>query len=125
MPTRVLLSIKPKFADAIFSGSKRYEFRRAIFREADVGTVVVYASAPVSKVIGEFSLEKILEASPYKLWLQTSKYAGITREYFDEYFLGRDVAYALKVGRVQRYEEPQNLWSGLGVKYPPQSFCYI
>lgn len=49
---KVLMSIKPEFADKIFDGSKRYEFRRMIFKQPAVKKVVVYASAPVQMVIG-------------------------------------------------------------------------
>jgi predicted transcriptional regulator len=125
MRTRVLLSIKPGFAFSILSGEKRYEFRRVIFRENSVCSVVIYASAPVSRVIGEFSLEKVLEATPRRIWSQTRCQAGITLEYFNEYFSGRTVAYALKVGEVTRYDQPKTLWEGLGVRRPPQSFCYL
>ena len=44
---KALLSIKPEFADMIFAGTKRYEFRRAIFKRNDLEGVLVYASSPV------------------------------------------------------------------------------
>ena len=43
MQIEVLLSIKPKFAASIFSGNKKFEFRKAIFRNARVKKVYVYA----------------------------------------------------------------------------------
>ena len=30
---KILLSIKPEFAERIFDGSKKYEFRKVIFRK--------------------------------------------------------------------------------------------
>lgn len=42
---KVLLSIKPEFAEKIFSGEKKFEFRRSIFKDKTVKTVLVYASA--------------------------------------------------------------------------------
>ena len=33
---KALLSIKPEFADKIFAGTKRYEFRRAVFKKEGV-----------------------------------------------------------------------------------------
>ena len=33
MKKRVLMSIHPEFANAIFDGRKRYEFRRVLFKE--------------------------------------------------------------------------------------------
>ncbi len=55
MQINVLLSIKPKFAAAIFAGEKQFEFRRAIFKNTNVKKVYVYASKPIGLVIGEFN----------------------------------------------------------------------
>jgi len=74
---RVLLSIKPEFAEKIFNGTKKYEFRRTVFKNQDIKTVVVYASSPVQKVIGEFEIEEIISDQLQALWKQTKKYAGI------------------------------------------------
>lgn len=65
---RVLLSIKPEFAEKIFAGTKKYEFRKSIFKNTNVKRIVVYASYPVQMVIGEFEIEEILEARPSQLW---------------------------------------------------------
>ena len=51
---KVILSIKPEFANKIFNGTKKFEFRRTLFKKKEVKKIVVYASAPISKVIGEF-----------------------------------------------------------------------
>ena len=37
----VLLSIKPEFAEKIFNGTKKFEFRKSIFKNTDVKKVVV------------------------------------------------------------------------------------
>ena len=39
---RVLLSIKPEFVEKIFSGEKLYEYRKAMFKNVNVSTVVIY-----------------------------------------------------------------------------------
>jgi predicted transcriptional regulator len=125
MPTRVLLSIKPQFATAIMNGSKRYEFRRAIFRERSVSTVVIYASAPTQEVIGEFSVGEILSGHPVAVWKLTRHAAGISREYFDSYFHGREQAYAIEVKNPKMYRKPRKLLADFDVTTAPQSFCYI
>jgi len=56
----VLLSIKPEFADKIFDGTKKYEFRRRIFKKEGVKKVIVYVTSPVQKIIGEFLIESII-----------------------------------------------------------------
>lgn len=68
---KVLLSIKPEFADKIFEGTKRFEFRRAIFKNTNVKKVVVYASSPVQKVIGEFEIDFIFKNRLEELWSET------------------------------------------------------
>lgn len=64
---KAILSIKPEYAYKIFSGEKTYELRKKIFKQ-DVTHIIVYASAPVSKVIGEFEVGSLIEASPFTLW---------------------------------------------------------
>ena len=58
--TAVLLSIKPEFAKKIFAGTKKFEFRKSIFKYQNINKIIVYASSPVKKVIGEFLIDKIL-----------------------------------------------------------------
>ena len=55
---KVMISIKPEFADKIFTGIKKYEFRKVLFKNNDIDTVIVYASSPVQKVIGEFKIKR-------------------------------------------------------------------
>jgi len=121
---KVLLSIKPEFAELIFDGSKKYEFRKAIFKNPDVRTVVVYASSPVQRVIGEFQIETILRDAPKSLWKETRDHSGISEEFFFDYFSGHKVAFAIKVKKTRRYKKPRCLISCYNVT-PPQSFCYI
>ena len=125
MQTCVLLSIKPEFVEKIFSGSKRYEFRRIIFKNKKIKRVIVYASAPVQKVIGEFDVEDILSLDVDKLWRKTKKYSGINKEPFFDYFLGKEVGHAIKITNVHRYDTPLNLHEAFDLERPPQSFAYI
>jgi predicted transcriptional regulator len=118
-----LLSIKPEYAEAIFDGRKRFEFRRSIFRE-DVRVVIVYMSSPVMQVVGEFSVEGIITDDVDALWNRTEAQAGIDRHKFMDYFAGRNVGHAIKIGKVKRYGRPQNLQKMYGVR-PPQSFLYL
>jgi predicted transcriptional regulator len=120
----ILLSIKPEFANKIFDGSKLYEYRRVIFKNKAVSKVVVYASAPISKVIGEFEVDKVLQHEPQELWNKTKDAAGISKNYFLDYFEGKKQGYAIKVGAVTLYKDALCLLSTYGVR-PPQSFQYL
>lgn len=123
--TSVLLSIRPAFAEAILAGTKTFEFRRRIFRDLGVRRIILYASSPIGKVVGEFEVETVLNMEPRKLWAATSRGAGISRAYFDSYFDGRSAGYALKIRNPKRYIHPLDLDSDFGIAHPPQSFRYV
>jgi predicted transcriptional regulator len=118
-----LLSIKPTYADAIFRGEKRFEFRRAIFRRP-VAVVVVYTTSPVSRVVGEFDIEAIITDTVEGLWKRTKHCAGIDRELFFKYFAGRKLGHAIAIGSVRRYRRSLDLPSNFGIR-APQSFAYL
>lgn len=122
---KVLLSIKPEYAESILLGDKKYEFRKSIFRNKDVKTVVIYATMPVGKVIGEFEIDGILALDPKELWKKTKRYAGISRDFFDSYFSERDCGFAIQVKNPKRYDIPMHLNELVPGAIPPQSFRYI
>lgn len=121
---KVLLSIKPEFVRRIFDGTKKFEYRRSIFKKTQVRSVVVYASAPVRRVVGEFEIESIIQDSPIELWKRTRSCAGIAKSRFLAYFTGKDIGYAIKIGRLVKYDCPMKLIDVNGGT-PPQSFIYL
>ncbi len=121
---KVLLSIKPEFALKIFEGTKRYEYRRSIFARREVGKIVVYASDPIKKIIGEFEMGVILHDAPQALWDRTKIHAGISKEKFFEYFTNKTRGYAIEVKTSRIYNTPLPL-SHLKITSPPQSFMYL
>ena len=121
---RVILSIKPEFANKIFDGSKLYEFRRSIFKDPNVKTIVVYASSPIQKVIGEFEIDHILKLSLENLWDITQDFSGISKDFFFEYFENKDAGYAIKIKKTKRYRQPLCIRKDFNA-VPPQSFLYL
>lgn len=125
MSIAVLLSIKPEFAFAIFRGDKKYEFRKVVFKNREVEKIYVYASAPISRVIGVFYIDDILEMEPTELWSRTRYGAGISEDYFYEYFSGKTRGYALRVEKADLFDQPKELGYLFGIHHPPQSFRYV
>lgn len=121
---KVLLSIKPQFANLIFEGKKKFEFRKSIFKNKDIKTIVVYASSPMQKVIGEFEIDKIITDDIESLWEKTKKFAGIDKEYFYQYFADKQQGFAIKIKTTKRYKEPLSLKNDFNL-IPPQSFLYL
>ena len=120
----VILSIKPEYANKIFNGSKKFEFRRSIFKNKEVTKIIVYASSPVSKIIGEFEIEKILYEDLKSLWKLTKDFSGISEKYYYDYFIGKEKGYALEVKKVKLYKEVLCIKETFGIN-PPQSFAYV
>jgi predicted transcriptional regulator len=120
----VILSIKPQFVKQIFNGQKKYEFRRVIFKKTNIKKVIIYASFPVKKIVGEFEIETILSDSPSDFWYKTQEFAGTNQDHFFDYFSGKKIGFAIKIKKLKKYRIPIDLFDLYGIK-PPQSFCYI
>jgi len=121
---KIILSIKPQFAEKIFEGSKQFEFRRTIFKNKDVKKIVVYASAPISKIVGEFEVNEVLNHEINFLWKETKEYSGISRQYYLDYFKGKESGYAIKIDNPKKYKNQKCIRKTYGIT-PPQSFAYI
>lgn len=121
---KVLMSIKPKYAIQILNGTKIFEYRKSRFRRQDVESIVIYATSPVMKVIGEVELVDILEDTPEIILEKTYHNGGIDKTDYDSYFEGKDHAIAYMLGKVKKYENEMNL-SNFHVHVPPQSYVYL
>lgn len=122
---KVLLSIKPEYVEKIFAGNKRFEFRKAIFKNEEVKKVVIYATLPVGRVVGEFEVDGYIAGEPIDVWKLTQGSAGISEEFFHEYFLGRQKAFAIKIGKVRKYKRPKHLHEIEDGCVAPQSYRYL
>jgi predicted transcriptional regulator len=120
---KVVLSIKPEYANKIFDGTKKFEFRKAIFKNNKIKTVIVYASSPVQKVIGEFEIEQIIKHNIRTLWALTQDFSGITEDYFYQYFANRVEGFAIQIKKTKKYRQPRCLRTDYNL-VPPQSFSY-
>jgi len=120
---KVVLSIKPEFANKIFDGTKKFEFRKAIFKNEKIKTVIVYSSSPVQQVIGEFEIERIINHDIDTLWGLTHQESGITEDYFYKYFADRLEGFAIQIKKAKKYRTPKCLRTDFNL-FPPQSFAY-
>ena len=119
----ILLSINPEYVDGILNGTKKFEFRKRL-ADKSISRILIYATLPTKKVVGEVQVIDTVSASPSALWEMTKEKAGISREKFREYFRGCKTAYAYCLGEVTQYDSPKAL-SEFNINQPPQSFVYI
>jgi len=120
--TFALMSLHPRFAERILRGEKRVEFRKARL-PSTVSTVIIYATRPVGRIIGAFSVAGIDEGHPEELWERHKAYAGVGEAFFRKYFEGRNRGFAIRVGETLQLNEPRSI-SAVRAD-PPQSFCYL
>ena len=120
---KVVLSIKPEFAFKIFDGTKKFEFRKSIFKNENIKSVIVYASSPVQRVIGEFEIDEVLNYDLPTLWDLTQEFSGISEEYYYEYFANKEQGFAIKIKNTKKYNNPKCLKTDFNLS-PPQSFAY-
>ena len=125
----LLLSIRPKFANAILDGSKTVEFRRRAPRQVVLGSeLVIYESSPTCALVGLATIEGLIECSPSQLWRKCKEIGGIEYEGFCEYFANADRAVGIILGSARRLSTQVDLealrvyWPGF---HPPQQFVYI
>ena len=100
----VLMSLKPKYTNAIFEGRKRVEFRKICFDDS-VKRVFVYSSAPVKRIVGYFTIEKVFKDTPDRLWRQYENVGGILREDFMNYYSNVDEGCAIVIKDVTPYQK--------------------
>jgi len=120
---KVVLSIKPEFAFKIFDGTKKFEFRKSIFKNEKIKTIIVYASSPVQQVIGEFDIEEVLNHDLSTLWDLTQEFSGISEKFYYEYFTNKEQGFAIKIKKTRKYRTPKCLRADFNLS-PPQSFAY-
>jgi predicted transcriptional regulator len=124
----VLMSIKPKYADLIFAGTKTIELRRVCPKVALGDLVLVYVSSPRMALVGGFEVAGIVSADPLALCKKWQAQSGVEKETFLNYFHGAATAYGILIGRTWQFEsatELQTLRRRKGGFHPPQSYRYL
>ena len=124
----LVISIRPRFADMIFAGSKMAELRRVCPKISSGDLVLVYVSSPAKELRGAFEVGKVISTSPSALWKKVGKKSGITRKEFFAYFCGKAQAHALVIKRAWKLLVPiclTTLRRRKGGFRPPQNFHYL
>ena len=121
----ILLPIKPKYAEMILNGEKDIEFRKS-FPKQDVDKIVIYATAPISRIVGEVKVkeehtEKNVSLLSYYLLNKAFK-IGIAEDDFNKYYKDKCFVYYYKLGKVKKYDKSLK---DIGIDYVPQNFVYL
>ncbi|MEY7971074.1 ASCH domain-containing protein [Saccharomonospora xinjiangensis] len=126
-PRPLLLSLRPRFANAILEGTKTVELRRTRVSAPPGTLLVLYASSPVMAVVGVATLADRDTASPTAIWRRYRSKLGLSRAEFADYLTGVAHATALTIAAPRALTEPLTLtWLRTHSAFqPPQSYRYI
>lgn len=120
---KIILSIKPKYTEKILNWEKLYELRK-VFAKKQINKVIIYESSPISKIVGEFEIEKVLYESLERLWDITKDFSCVDKGFFEKYFKWKEYWYAIKIKNPKRYKKSK-LITDYWMKRPPQNYAFL
>ncbi len=126
--TALLVSIRPRFVEQIFAGTKTVELRRIRPRVETGDLVIIYASGSQKALVGAFQIADVIAAAPSTIWRRYGAKTGLTKREFDDYFTNLATGFAIEVARTWQLASPvelATLRSQQGGFHAPQSYRYI
>jgi predicted transcriptional regulator len=124
----ILISLKPKHAAHIFEGQKTVELRKRRPNIKPGTRIWIYATSPIAAIKGYADLVQIETNSPALIWKTLGDQTGISKEEFDVYFDGCEVAHALVLTDVMKMKEAlplKRIREMVNEFQPPQFFCHL
>ena len=124
----VVLSLKPRFAEAILAGDKTVELRRTAPKIEVPTLALLYATTPVRALLGTCIVTDVESADLALLWRGHGSRCALNYHEFQRYFEGVEVGTALTLA------QPRSLSSKVPLQdlrakptgfRPPQSFAYV
>ena len=100
---RLLLSMRPEFAERIFEGKKQVEIRRKFSKKWIGSKAVIYGSKPLAALMGEVTVADVTLDSPQKIWDRFGRRAGCSHEEFAKYVGSAPNVYAIELGELAPY----------------------
>ena len=134
----IILSIKPKYAELIYSGKKTVEWRhtypKKFFKWCD--RVYIYETSPVKRVTGYFKVNPIIDPISFdrEFLDQNFFYADECKKNFEKWgqvsidelkkYAERSIVYGWSIIKAERFVAKVHLnWFNLN--RPPQSWQYL
>ena len=118
----VLFSIHPEHAAAIYTGAKRYEFRRCRVHLHAGDRVLIYETLPVGLVTGEFTVGPIYIGGAASLLAFTRNASGVGAA---TYLEGAVVATAISVVNPRKWATASSLEAVGAPTRAPQSYRFL
>ena len=124
----ILLSLKPRFADAVLAGKKTVELRRAEPKIVVPTRALIYSTSPLRALVGTCIVTSVETDRLADLWQRFGPRTGITSGEFSDYFEGVGKGTALMLSEPETLLRPVSLTrlreTSQGFR-SPQSFAYV
>ena len=124
----MVLSLKPRFADAILDGAKTVELRRSEPKIVVPTRALLYATSPVRVLVGTCIVTSVESERLATLWWKYGPRTGVNHREFLDYFEGVERGTALTLADPAALPQPIPLTrlreTSQGFR-PPQSFAYV
>lgn len=118
-PLGIVLSLHPRWAEAILSRQKTVEIRRRGPHVEQPMPGILYATAPVSAVVGCCLVESSQTGAADTMFSQFGGPSSLSRAEWDAYVHGADTVTALTVTHPRAFPP-------LALPFrPPQSWCWL
>lgn len=124
----LILSIRPKYVERIFSGSKTVELRKRTAQITPGARVLVYSTTPCCAVVGEVLISFREQLPLPQLWKRHGVQAAVDRAEFDDYYCGCGEGVAFGLAEVRSYRAPvplRLLRDAANGFRPPQSYMRV
>jgi predicted transcriptional regulator len=102
----ILMSVRPKFAERIFGGSKSVEIRKRFSTKWIGHDAVLCATKPLNCLMGRTTIRSVTKGHPDNLWIQFQSQVGCSKNEFDVYVGDASEVAAIEFGDVKPYETP-------------------
>jgi len=87
--------------------------------------VYLYATKPLSRVVGSFKIGEIICREPKILWEELGHLSGISSSEFFKYFENSNIGFAIEIKDLEVFEESLDPHKFIEGFTPPRSFKYI
>lgn len=112
-----MIALHPQYWDMYKDGSKTWELRKFGYSPRLIYKLVVYATHPVSLIVGEMDLVRYCDGLVDDVWNIVKEACGITREQYNRYYQGHRIATAYHTGDVYEYTTPIEATPVQGYRY--------
>lgn len=120
----VIISIRHKFAELIYDGSKIFELRHIKPTIKPGSWMWIYEPKPIGMITGYVQYHGLMIGDPKTIWKQYHEFLGVSEQEFFDYYSKREQAFAWCVALPYKLSAPIAL-AYVGITRPPQSYQYL